>query len=529
MEETVSNRALLTILAASAAALAGCSPAAHTSLLSVDAMPPGAQCPAGGARVRSGIDLNGDGRLEDNEVTSTSYICNGASASGGSQATLVRVVPEPAGSNCPDGGSAVEAGLDTNGDGVLESGEVTSTSYVCDGKAGVLVRVGSEPAGSHCLRGGTVIKSGFDSNHDGVLEDGEVSSTSYVCNPVPTALVGDVTIAAAADVAQLTGVPRVEGSLIVKAPDLTQLYLPDLVEIVGDFKVTTAANTLAAIRLPRLVTVGGAVDIEASYNINTPSIAELTLPALRSANSFYTSGAQLTTLSLEALTTVAGKLTISGAAFTAFPTLAGLNHVGGFEISNNGNIDKLTLPTSLREVDGDVTIDANIKITFLWANGLLVHGGFEIGANSALTGFNLSGTHVDGTFKVDLNDALGATADSTLITPASAYAIHVEQNTHLLTLPLELEDDLLQSLTVRSNVALTDIIDYRNLRTINSLSIQNNGSLTKLDLTRLSYAFSVLVWDNQNLPSCLKTKFDAQVTVGGQDYWTGNNDKATCN
>ncbi|HOB72184.1 MAG TPA: hypothetical protein PKM18_10430, partial [bacterium] len=44
---------------------------------------------------------------------------------------------EPAGDNCVDGGKKIDSGIDTNGDGVLQENEIQSTDYVCNGEAGV--------------------------------------------------------------------------------------------------------------------------------------------------------------------------------------------------------------------------------------------------------------------------------------------------------------------------------------------------------------------------------------------------------
>jgi hypothetical protein len=96
--------------------------------------------------------------------------------------SLVRQDPEPAGANCPDGGVRIESGLDLNGDGILEANEVTETNYVCSGVAS-LVNVVPEPAGANCSAGGQAIKTGLDANGDGILQPGEVQKTSYVCNP----------------------------------------------------------------------------------------------------------------------------------------------------------------------------------------------------------------------------------------------------------------------------------------------------------------------------------------------------------
>lgn len=45
---------------------------------------------------------------------------------------LSLVTPEPAGSRCPRGGSRVDAGVDDNRNGTLETGEVDTTNFVCN-------------------------------------------------------------------------------------------------------------------------------------------------------------------------------------------------------------------------------------------------------------------------------------------------------------------------------------------------------------------------------------------------------------
>jgi hypothetical protein len=103
------------------------------SLVAVVPQSAGASCPSGGEKVTSGLDTNGDGVLEPAEVTSTSYVCNGTNGTTGSAGSqglnsLVGIVIEPAGANCSSGGERVTSGLGTNGDGVLQASEVTSTS-----------------------------------------------------------------------------------------------------------------------------------------------------------------------------------------------------------------------------------------------------------------------------------------------------------------------------------------------------------------------------------------------------------------
>ena len=52
--------------------------------------------------------------------------------------SLLLVSPESPGSNCFHGGTKVEAGLDDDGNGTLEPEEVDSTSYVCASGAGLV-------------------------------------------------------------------------------------------------------------------------------------------------------------------------------------------------------------------------------------------------------------------------------------------------------------------------------------------------------------------------------------------------------
>lgn len=99
---------------------------------------------------------------------------------------LISIVAEPAGANCANGGQKVIAGLDANGNGVLDAAEAAAgtTSYVCDGVGtSTLVRTTAEPGGANCPFGGTRLDSGLDANRDGVLQDAEVNpaATSYVC------------------------------------------------------------------------------------------------------------------------------------------------------------------------------------------------------------------------------------------------------------------------------------------------------------------------------------------------------------
>ena len=109
----------------SVATIAGNKSVVHRILAAVSV----SSCPNGGATVVSGIDTNGNGVLDDSEVTNTQFVCNGISGT----SALVAVSKEPVGINCLTAGSRVSAGMDVNANGTLDSSEITSTSYICNG------------------------------------------------------------------------------------------------------------------------------------------------------------------------------------------------------------------------------------------------------------------------------------------------------------------------------------------------------------------------------------------------------------
>ncbi len=115
--------------------------AAAPTVADVHNEPAGMHCPAGGLRLSSGPDINRNGVLDPNEVTSLKYVCNGAAGTSGrdGQNSLIVASDVPLGSTaCPTGGKAFAIGLDANRNGTLDSGEIKSTQYVCNGAAGAM-------------------------------------------------------------------------------------------------------------------------------------------------------------------------------------------------------------------------------------------------------------------------------------------------------------------------------------------------------------------------------------------------------
>ena len=164
----------------------------RNSIMEFVTEPAGASCTSGGRKIVSGLDLDGSGTLSASEITATAYVCNGANGADGRR-SLLAFATEPAGSICPNGGQRITSGVDADGNGTLDAGEVSSTAYVCNGAQGTpgtngrdtLVLFTPEAAGSHCPYGGQRIDSGMDLDRSGTLTANEITSTSYVCSAAP--------------------------------------------------------------------------------------------------------------------------------------------------------------------------------------------------------------------------------------------------------------------------------------------------------------------------------------------------------
>jgi alpha-tubulin suppressor-like RCC1 family protein len=87
-------------------------------------------------------------------------------ATGTTPRALVKVKAEPHSANCLNGGQRVDLGVDTSGDGTLQAGEISQTTYVCDG-------ADEPPAGPINGRPPISVSRGF-AHACAVLSDGSV-------------------------------------------------------------------------------------------------------------------------------------------------------------------------------------------------------------------------------------------------------------------------------------------------------------------------------------------------------------------
>ncbi|GAB4237001.1 MAG: hypothetical protein Tsb0034_11900 [Ekhidna sp.] len=170
------------------------------ALVNIEDEPSGTNCSSGGVAIAVGQDTNENGQLDNAEILSINYVCNGSEGTSSSKALVARTSPENPGSNCEAGGTLVEIGLDDNENNILDDTEVQSSFFVCngldgqdgadgsnggnngtDGSTSLIVATPEEP-GDNCSAGGIKLQMGIDDNDNGELDAGEVVSTNYICN-----------------------------------------------------------------------------------------------------------------------------------------------------------------------------------------------------------------------------------------------------------------------------------------------------------------------------------------------------------
>lgn len=105
------------------------------SLVNISSITSNDNCPNGGQKIEIGLDNNRNSKLDSSEVESTSYICNGINGTDGlnSLTNLTEVGPSDI---CEAGGFRIDAGIDANRNNVLDNYEIESTKYICNGENG---------------------------------------------------------------------------------------------------------------------------------------------------------------------------------------------------------------------------------------------------------------------------------------------------------------------------------------------------------------------------------------------------------
>lgn len=161
---------------------AGPLPVGQASLVRFDDVAPGDVCPAGGQRLSVGRDVDGDGKLADDEVEESEVLCHGQP---GAEAAvdLLRLTPGEL-EECGGAGVLVEVGADVDGDLELDEQEVRQRGAICAGADGAnggdaLVELADSAS---CPDGGQEVRAGYDHDADGALDENEILTRQVVCS-----------------------------------------------------------------------------------------------------------------------------------------------------------------------------------------------------------------------------------------------------------------------------------------------------------------------------------------------------------
>ncbi len=171
-----------------------------SSLIRNTPEPQGTHCELGGEKIEIGFDKNSNLELDDEEIDpeKTFYLCN-KTVEGIISRLLIS--KEPPGTQCEQGGIKIQSGLDYNANGDLDESEIESTAFLCDGEDGIngidgidgtdgtdgfnfLIRFREIEAGleSQCVFGGVEVRGGLDRNRNNELEETEITTEQHVCS-----------------------------------------------------------------------------------------------------------------------------------------------------------------------------------------------------------------------------------------------------------------------------------------------------------------------------------------------------------
>ncbi|AFE07560.1 putative lipoprotein [Corallococcus coralloides DSM 2259] len=582
---------------------------------------PGAACEFGGRAVQTGLDLDGNAVLGDAEVTRTEYVCAAAPAS-----VLVRTSELAPGAVCLDGGRLTQVGLDLDGNGVLDDAEVTREVPACTRAAAIVTRTRPVTASTACLSSATVLEAGDDVDGDGVLDTAEVQASHHFClvdsallriqvqpepaggacgrpgmrveafgdlngngqrDPDTEALTllplcqparvysgGPYVVATAEDLAGLQGVTRVDGDLIINSETLTDLALPELSVVMGALSIQ-ANPQLTRAALPGL-RFAGEVLLADNTVLSTASLGgpagqvhvdqNLTVrgnPALLSLEGLRTltprrwlgvadnalletfefpwvdslpdglsvqGNPRLRTLSLPFLETAGSVVLIQNVALESLSGLAALRTVEHLDIFASDALTTLQGLDSLLSASS-ITIVRNAKLqTTAGFPRLIRAGAVTIGDNVVLesTGGMPELRTVSELFTLRNNARLKSVTG--LENLDSVHTLLVELNPRLTDLGGFGRLLRLDRLSVRYNNDLRELSRLQGLRQLQFLVVTDNPSLEELGLNDLQVVggwFNVA--NNPLLPACRARELADRVYLGMEmRVISGNDDAATC-
>ncbi|AGC48559.1 hypothetical protein MYSTI_07287 [Myxococcus stipitatus DSM 14675] len=557
-----------------------CATAYPGVLVRTEQIPPGTTCPHGGQLAHAGFDADGDGLLSVPEATRDTLSCmEPAPEPVLSRQVLLGVRPDPCGTQ---NAYAVEAGFDLDLDGGLDDDEVRATTRMCNPMVPLLRRHREEPPGSHCITGGVAVMAGGDLSGDNELQDEEVRHTAYVCQPAST-FHGDYELRDISDAAALQSVARIQGSLIISAPELRELVLPGLESVEGSLTVQDN-SLLTRLELPSLsfvradltvtdhplltqvvlgtsesigypLYVGGSLRIERNNALTDMSGLGRSVPrrdfVLRKNNRLTAPGEFSFVESLQ------GDLVIEfNELLPAPPLFPNLRDIGGtLNLHGNPALATLVGLRTLQRINEDLIVDDNDSLTTVSElTKLLSTHLVSVKGNKGLRTFSLpslfsarTGIHVEdnetleevGPFggRLELGDFMLSDNPALLRIQGLGSPLNIS-GTLTLLMNKKVESlgafaalTSLRTLDVQYANALTSLEGLHHITSLKTLTVRRNQRLTqfRLDaLTNVSEGFEVTF--NPFLPACLVVALAEAVHTGPLDqrYVRSNHEGAIC-
>ncbi|MFY2563546.1 DUF7151 family protein [Corallococcus terminator] len=554
-----------------------CATAFPGVLVRTRSVAPSEACPKGGQVTHAGSDSNGNGVLEDTEISREAYGCN-EPAPVLSRVELLGIRAED---DCGNQAVyAVESGADLNANGVLDDGEVRAVSRFCDPDAPILWRHQVELPGVNCLSGGITVASGGDTDQDNELQGAEVLGTSLLCQPAAT-YEGIYELRDDSDIAALQAISRIRGGLIISSPELREVVLPGLEFVEGTLKVV-ANPKLNRVELPALRYVRDDLTFSDNAILAIAKVGSSTQPPsfpVRVEGSLTVDKSPLLT-SLVGLTSVAPrwslKLTSNAllreqVTFHFVDSLAGDLHIqdngslgnlsfsrlvhvsGSLEIINNPALSSLGVG-KLQTVGHDVIIESNRSVMNMMGMAELVSvgRGFSVMNNNGLTSLTLpalvstgglfidgnaelaslgplpSLDAVDGDFNIVSNSALRRIMGLERLR-ALQGGLFISSNAQLNDLSAFATMESLSHLHVEENRVLASLNGLHNIRSMASLTLRKNPLLAELKLDSLEVVRgSFSINSNPKLPNCHAVALAEAVHTGPlEERFVGHNDEAS--
>jgi hypothetical protein len=446
--------------------------------------------------------------------------CSSDVALGGPN-TLVRVDPEPAGPNCPDGGLAINTGLDRNGNGYLDDDEILSTQYVCNGGQPI------QCAGGRIVEGTVSIETTADwaKIQDAECVDGDLLIAGVPDDAIPPQSLAIVT----------GGVVIVGNQNMTSLDGLSQLRLVGGTYLVQGNPAMTSITALQALKIALKVSIVGN---DALTNLSgLDQMTNITMDLVISNNNGLTSLA-----GLDNLTTTNRTLTVhSNHNLTDLSALNKLRSIQLIEISGNDSLTGINIP-ELSQVGGRVLINNNAALQTVTLPALTTVGDFiQLDSNGAVQSFNTPELLTVGSILADNDTSL-----TTLAAPKLLFATNLIT---LFTLPKLFSIDLKKvasvggtlridtvptlanftgfaglgsiggGFTVANNSGIHDFTGLGNLQLVSGdMLVQSNATLSSFNglgaLNEVGGALTIIL--NPMLAPATSQAFASHLTVHGK-------------